>query len=136
MWPETRAAAVCPPRATRRGLVLRLGHRRDVDAFVPDGSSPTLPDGRGRFWTAFRGCYPGARRLLPASRVGVSADGRRALVWLESSCGEPCGGGAYVVLARGPFSQWPAAPGPGRRRPYRFVTRIYLVKLLRMDRHG
>ncbi|HEY0776465.1 MAG TPA: hypothetical protein VGD56_00740 [Gemmatirosa sp.] len=111
---NARPSAGCPPRPTRRRLVLQPGRRRDLDAFVLEGQSLTLPDGRDRFWTAFQARYPGARGFLDASRVGVGAEDRQALLWLEYSCAGLCGRSAYVLLERGPFgpfSRWVPVAG-------------------------
>jgi hypothetical protein len=44
--------------------------------------------------------YPGARALVSFSRVGVSGDGREALMLVRRECGMLCAAGSLVLLRR------------------------------------
>jgi hypothetical protein len=76
---------------------------------VPDSVPRALraeagnPDG---YWRAFYARYPRAAGLTSTSGVGVSADGRQALLTLGHGCGGRCGHGHVVLLERARGGRW------------------------------
>jgi hypothetical protein len=52
------------------------------------------------WWPDYYKKYPGSRGWLQFSRVGFSPDGKQALFYVVRTCGDLCGGGSYVVMAK------------------------------------
>ena len=67
----------------------------------------TLRVGRHNYfdWKTFRALHPGAL-VIGASRVGFSADGRKALVTVRISSGVMCASGWIFSLARDDRGEW------------------------------
>ena len=59
-----------------------------------------VPGKDGSPWGAFEKAFPGAHGILYLSRVGFSADGTQALLYMSYSCGSMCGEGSYVVMQK------------------------------------
>jgi hypothetical protein len=54
----------------------------------------------GGSWGAFSKKYPKSSGLIAVSRVGLSRNGERALVYVERYCGPLCGTGKYFSLQK------------------------------------
>ncbi|MEQ8662561.1 MAG: hypothetical protein RLW62_17245 [Gammaproteobacteria bacterium] len=57
-------------------------------------------------WSQFFARFPGAPGLLRLSRVGMGADRRHALVYVEHQCGVECGAGRLVYLSLADDGSW------------------------------
>jgi hypothetical protein len=66
-------------------------------------SSGSNPDS---YWRAFYTRFPQTRGLTVVSGIGVSADGRQALLSLTHTCGGLCGRGYMVLLERRDGGSW------------------------------
>ncbi len=53
-----------------------------------------------KYWAAFFDEFPGTPGRIEVSRVGLSPDGRSALVLVEYGCGGMCGGTLYLLVQR------------------------------------
>lgn len=58
------------------------------------------------YWRRFRELYPGAAGSVSTSGVGVSRDGRQALLLIDHGCGSLCGSGHIVLLERDAAGRW------------------------------
>jgi hypothetical protein len=58
------------------------------------------------YWRAFHARFPGVAGLTSTSGVGISRDGRQALLVLDHSCGGICGTGHIVLLERDDAGKW------------------------------
>jgi len=54
----------------------------------------------GGGWPAYYKQHPASQGILTFSRVGFSADGTQAFLYLSNRCGDLCGGGFYVVMEK------------------------------------
>ena len=58
------------------------------------------------FWKAFAAAYPGVHGYVRASAVGYSANGSRAMVFIQHGCGERCGRSDVVILEKMKEGNW------------------------------
>jgi hypothetical protein len=76
---------------------------------VTDSTARALRGQRGGpngYWDAFYARYPRTAGFTATSGVGVSRDGRQALLVVEHGCGALCGHGHVVLLGRGSDGVW------------------------------
>ena len=95
------------------GLQASYESRRRLHLQVPVASLPTRvpsvpltevdeaalpPRNPGSYWQAFYQRFPGSPGIVTFSAVGFSADGRSALVMVDTGCGGLCGDTHYYLL--------------------------------------
>jgi hypothetical protein len=101
-WPNQ--PGVPDASAAVQDFLIRNARPTPVRCDLPPGSRfvprAALQKFTGRFaWEDFSGTY-GVDAYLSLSRVGFDVLGRRAVVYVEISCGGLCGHGTYYVLVR------------------------------------
>ncbi len=52
------------------------------------------------WWTDYYKKYPDSQGFLTVSRIGLSADGKQAMLYSANDCGGKCGAGTYVVMEK------------------------------------
>lgn len=92
--------------------------RRPACAALPSGAEVVLVRDSDRqalraasgnpdaYWQTFYARFPRTRGLTTVSGVGLSADGRQALLALDHGCGGLCGHGHVLLLTRAPGGRW------------------------------
>lgn len=59
-----------------------------------------FPFDNGDYWSAFYERYPNSQGIIEVSRVGFNPKRNQALLCLSQGCGDLCGAGYYVLLAK------------------------------------
>ena len=98
------------PEALRASFVAASGHRQPVTrADLPDERyllvGATAFEGMPRgdadaYWREFAIRFPRAGGVVSLSGIGRSADGERAVVYVQHGCGSLCGSSHLVLLRR------------------------------------
>ena len=86
---------------SRNATPYSLGRNLDIEqgyVLMPQEVFGEVLGTRGVRWVDFEVRYPGASGFILFLRVGLHADGNQALADLGYRCGDPCGGGPYLLV--------------------------------------
>ena len=96
-WIPTDRTALRNAFAARNRTPIGLGGL-SVEARIVDGAQIRTMFAKGPGWPEVGKKFPGVRHVVQVSAPAYTADGNRALVYVEARCPGRCGGGSILLL--------------------------------------